>query len=268
MTGCVHWQSAIFRNSTSWKKNEAKITHLFSSLLVLFLLSLFLPLFPLSLPLFFSSPSIQLASDSAGFEEMDGESIFRTREGGQTKSKLGREREREGRREEGCEGKINLHSTAASGQRQLERSSRRSSITGRRHSITILKTHFAANRLQSDLWDCKSRDKKERPAGLDKDEGKCECKVCRIKACITIENAWGENTQAAWSVLEPRAAAVEPFLATVYQRCGLNLAMVTPWKKLGEAGILVCLALFLARRLRRKYIAGSTQGYNNMGLYK
>lgn len=32
------------------------------------------------------------------------------------------------------------------------------------------------------------------------------------------------------------AAAVEPFLAAVYQRCGLNLAMVTPWKKLGEAG--------------------------------
>ncbi len=34
-------------------------------------------------------------------------SIFRTREGGQTKRKLGRE----GGREEGCEEKINLHST-------------------------------------------------------------------------------------------------------------------------------------------------------------
>lgn len=50
---------------------------------------------------------------------MDGVSIFRHMEGGQTKSKLGRERGREGR-EEGCEEMINLHSTAASGQRQLE----------------------------------------------------------------------------------------------------------------------------------------------------
>lgn len=48
---------------------------------------------------------------------MDGVSIFRTSEGGQIKSKLERESER-GR--EGCEEKINLHSTAASGQRQLE----------------------------------------------------------------------------------------------------------------------------------------------------
>lgn len=58
---------------------------------------------------------------------------------------------------------------------------------------------------------------------------------------------------------------MEPFLAAVYRRCGLNLATVTPWKKLGEAGILVWLALFLAWRSRRKYIMGYTQGYNNMG---
>lgn len=49
---------------------------------------------------------------------MDGMSIFRTREGGQTKSKLGRERGRE--EEEGYEEMINLHSTAVSGQRQLK----------------------------------------------------------------------------------------------------------------------------------------------------
>lgn len=67
---------------------------------------------------------------------------------------------------------------------------------------------------------------------------------------------------------QPGAAAVGPFLAAVYRRCGLNLAMVTPWKKLGEAGILVWLALFLARRLRQKYIVGYTRGYNNMGLHK
>uniref|UniRef100_A0A3Q3JKX0 Peptidase M12B domain-containing protein n=1 Tax=Monopterus albus TaxID=43700 RepID=A0A3Q3JKX0_MONAL len=53
----------------------------------------------------------------AGAEEMDGVSIFRAREGGQTKSKLGREG---GREEKGCEEKINLHSTAASDQRRLE----------------------------------------------------------------------------------------------------------------------------------------------------
>lgn len=64
----------------------------------------------------FLSPSIELANDSAGAEEMDGVSIFRTREGGQTKSK--RAVERGGR--EGCEEKINLHSATASGQRQLE----------------------------------------------------------------------------------------------------------------------------------------------------
>lgn len=55
-----------------------------------------------------------------------------------------------------------------------------------------------------------------------------------------------EITQAAYSVLPPRAAVMLPVLAVVYQRCGLNLAMVTPWKKQGEAGILVWLALFLA----------------------
>lgn len=69
--------------------------------------------FPFLSPRFFSrphsstsvflSPSIQLANDSAGAEEMDGESIFRAREGGQAKSKLGREGERKregGRRRE------------------------------------------------------------------------------------------------------------------------------------------------------------------------
>lgn len=67
-------------------------------------------------------------------------------------------------------------------------------------------------------------------------------------------------------MLQPRAVAVEPFLAAVNQRCGLNLAMVTPWKKLGEAGILVWL--FLAWRSRQKYIVSYSVGYNNMGLYK
>lgn len=54
-------------------------------------------------------------------------SIFRSREGGQTKSKREREgaREREEEdeveeREGGCEEKINLHSASASGQRQLK----------------------------------------------------------------------------------------------------------------------------------------------------
>lgn len=61
----------------------------------------------------FLSPSIQLANDSARAEEMDGVSIFRTREGGQTKSKRAVVRG-------GCEEKINLHSATASGQRQLE----------------------------------------------------------------------------------------------------------------------------------------------------
>lgn len=43
--------------------------------------------------------------------------------------------------------------------------------------------------------------------------------------------------------------------------------MVTPWKKLGEAGILVWLALFLALRWGPKYSVVSSQGYNNMGLH-
>lgn len=53
---------------------------------------------------------------------MDGVSIFRHMEGGQTKSKLGRDggREQEEGGLAGCEEMINLHSTAASGQRQLE----------------------------------------------------------------------------------------------------------------------------------------------------
>lgn len=61
---------------------------------------------------------------------MDGVSIFRTTEGGQTKSKLWIERKRRerGSGREGYEEMINLHSIAASGQR-------RSSITGRRHSF-------------------------------------------------------------------------------------------------------------------------------------
>lgn len=63
---------------------------------------------------------------------------------------------------------------------------------------------------------------------------------------IIPENAWRTHTQSACFVLQPRAAAVEPFLAVVYRRCGLYLAVVTPWKKLGEAGILVWLALFLS----------------------
>lgn len=68
-------------------------------------------------------------------------------------------------------------------------------------------------------------------------------------------------------MLQHRAAAVEPFLAVVYRRCGLNLAMVTPWKKLAEAGILVWVGLYLAWRLRRKYIVGYPQGCNNVGLH-
>lgn len=75
---------------------------------------LFLPSMSSSI---FASPSVQSTTDRAGAEEMDGESIYRMREGGQTKSKL--ERERVGwEAEERCEEKINLHST--SGQRQLK----------------------------------------------------------------------------------------------------------------------------------------------------
>lgn len=73
---------------------------------------------------------------------MDGVSIFRTREGGQTKSKLGREREEE----EGCEEMINLHPTAVSGQRQLEP---QRTLKEKHHWLKTqhrkLKTHSAAH---------------------------------------------------------------------------------------------------------------------------
>lgn len=93
-------------------------------LCILFLSSPSIHFLVISLPSFsasvFLSPSIQSANDSACADEMDGVSIFRTREGGQIKSKLEREREGGREKEEGCEEKINLHSTAASGQRHLE----------------------------------------------------------------------------------------------------------------------------------------------------
>lgn len=59
----------------------------------------------------------------------------------------------------------------------------------------------------------------------------------------------------------PTAADVEPVLAAVNQRYALNIAMLTPWKRLGEAGILICL--FLALRLRYKF-----KIYHELVLYK
>lgn len=108
---CVHLQSVISRNGTSWKNKEQNKHRESCSCFFLFYFpsASFLSLTsPFLSPLFFSrpdssisvflSPSIQLANGSAGAEEMDGESIFRVREGGQAKSKLGREGEREGGR--------------------------------------------------------------------------------------------------------------------------------------------------------------------------
>lgn len=115
--------------------------------------------------------------------------------------------------------------------------SRRSSITGWRHRIT--------NKKQENK-DCRvnfARAEKRRKDHLDLT--KTICRQVSVKAdfaqksYIIIYNARDENTQGACSVLQHCAVATEPFLAAVNQRCGLNLAMVTLWKKLGEAGILV-----------------------------
>ncbi len=64
-----------------------------------------------------------------------------------------REREREGGRKEGCEEKINLHSTAVSGQRQLEP---QSTLKEKKHHCLEtehhnLKTHLAAKKLHADI---------------------------------------------------------------------------------------------------------------------
>lgn len=75
------------------------------------------------------------------------------------------------------------------------------------------------------------------------------------------------KTNACSELLHFRVAVVRSFLAVVYLRCGLNLAVATPWKKQGEAGILVWLALFLARGLRQKYTVVHTLGSNNTVLY-
>lgn len=87
----------------------------------------------------FLSPSKQSAYDSAWVEEMDGVSIFRSREGGKSKVSWGEgERERV-TGEEGCEEKINLHSTAASGQRQLEI---QSTLKGEASSAGVTASHL------------------------------------------------------------------------------------------------------------------------------
>ena len=58
----------------------------------------------------------------------------------------------------------------------------------------------------------------------------------------------------------------EPVGAVVYQRCGLNLAMVTPWKKQGEAGILVWRALFLATEAGTEIHCGLHSGLKQYGV--
>ena len=174
-------------------------------------------LFPLcsllTLASVFLSSSVQLARDSAGAGEMDAVSIFRTREGGQTKSKLWRERERvrveeEAEEEEGCEEEINLHSTSASGQRQLQL---QNGITGKKRRLKDNKTNTDAG------WFLKLA-KREDCVDTTKDICKQVSVEVNCAEMLLNENAWDKNTLSTYFVVQPRAAAVEPFLDAVYQR--------------------------------------------------